>query len=210
LTTLLLTLFLMFLSTEICLDTTLAAGESTVSRGSGDQSDTLVIQPPGTIGPSIGSVQWTAAFRECGWPFPIYRLPLPVIANWTLDDPPETVNSRVVPEGHPLAGALREELDGRSLPSWYMASLEGDWSGSHGGHLLWWNALFTLGLIWLLLYALVRIPMAFLRAGLILKRGLDNQVEARRSNAKRCIQCGYNLSGLDMAERCPECGTMLW
>ena len=206
----LLTLFLMYLSTGICLDSTLATGESAIARNTIDHVDTLVIQPPGSGGKSIGSVQWTAAYRECGWPFPIYRQPLPVIANWTLDDPPETVNSRVVPEDHPLAGALREELDGRSLPSWYVASLEENWSGPHGGHLLWWNSLFTLGLIWLILYALIRIPMVFIRAGLILKRGLDNQVETRRSNSKRCIQCGYNLSGLDMAERCPECGTLLW
>ena len=25
-----------------------------------------------------------------------------------------------------------------------------------------------------------------------------------------CMQCGYNLNGLEMAERCPECGTLLW
>ena len=76
--------------------------------------------------------------------------------------------------------------------------------------LLWTNAIFSLGLIWLVLYAIARIPMVFLRAGLMMRRRIVTGVETRRDRSGRCLQCGYNLNGLEMAERCPECGALLW
>lgn len=210
LATLLLAIFLMALSTELCRTMTVANGESSVVRVDGDQEGALALQPPGSDEPSIGSIQWTATYRDCGWPFPILRQAQPVIASWTLDDPPETMNARMVPQEHPLAPALQEELGRTALPPWYATALETTWNDSPGSHLQWWNALFTLGLVWLILYAAIRIPMTFLRASLILKRGLDTQIESRRSGSGRCPGCGYNLVGLDMSERCPECGTLLW
>ena len=172
------------------------SGDFTLSGAAGDQV--------------IGSIQWRAAYRECGWPFPIRRQPLPIVASWTLDDPPETVSSRAVPSDHPLASAIDAQLATRSLPDWYMESLSANGDQPGNSTMLWTTAVVSLGLIWLLLYLMVRVPMVFLRAGLILQRRLQTGVETRRDRSGRCIQCGYNLTGLELAERCPECGALLW
>lgn len=204
--TLLLTVSIMVLCSELCTTSMMASGESPVAYAP-DGSLTL----DGTDSdPVVGSVQWKGAYRECGWPFPILRQALPITASWTLDDPPETVASRTVPADHPLAAAIDRELSERSLPDWYIDSIRSNGGEVGDSTMLWTNAIFSLGLIWMVLYAIARIPMVLLRAGLIMRRRMVTGVETRRDQSGRCMQCGYNLNGLEMAERCPECGTLLW
>ncbi|MEE2718392.1 MAG: hypothetical protein VX727_01220 [Planctomycetota bacterium] len=204
--TLLLTVSIMVLCSRICTTTPMASGESPVALMP-DGSYTL---DGGEFDPVVGSVQWKGVARECGWPFPILRQALPITASWTLDDPPETVASRTVPADHPLAAAIDRELSERTLPDWYTTSIRTNGDRMGDSVLLWTNAIFSLGLIWLVLYAIARIPMVFLRAGLMMRRRIVTGVETRRDRSGRCLQCGYNLNGLEMAERCPECGALLW
>lgn len=204
--TLLLTIGIMVLCSELCGSVVLVEGESKVSY---EPSGQLVLDG-GRDDPVIGSIKWRAAYRECGWPFPIRRQPLPIIASWTLDDPPETVASSTIPTDHPLAPAIDAKLAKTIIPDWYKESIRVNRDRPGESSMLWTNATVTLGLIWLILYLLIRIPMVFLRAGLIMQRRFQTGVETRRDRSGRCIQCGYNLTGLEMAERCPECGTLLW
>ena len=204
--TLLITICIMALSSELCSTIVLANGESKVSF---TPSGELTLEG-GRDAPVIGSITWRAAYRECGWPFPIRRQPLPVTASWTLDDPPETVSSRTIPTDHPLAPAIDAKLESLSLPVWYMDSIRANGDRPGDSSMLWTTAIFSLGLIWLILYLAIRIPMVFLRAGLIMQRRFQTGVETRRDRSGRCVQCGYNLTGLEMAERCPECGALLW
>ena len=182
--TLLLTVSIMVLCSELCTTSIMASGESSVAYAP-DGSLTL----DGTdTDPVIGSVQWKGAYRECGWPFPILRRSLPITASWTLDDPPETVASRVVPADHPLAAALDRELSERSLPDWYMDSIRSGGDEVGDATMLWTNAIFSLGLIWMVLYAIARIPMVFLRAQARVLHDSENSAGSAQQEVQESCQ----------------------
>jgi hypothetical protein len=32
----------------------------------------------------------------------------------------------------------------------------------------------------------------------------------RLRSSGKCLKCGYDMTGLDFNERCPECGELVW
>lgn len=91
-----------------------------------------------------------------------------------------------------------------------------------------WYALYRLPMLWMrllllavspvlmlvaaevyLFFAPDQIPPLFMYAygGLMLGVGALLCLSRRRHGHDRCERCGYDMTGLDLAERCPECGT---
>ena len=50
----------------------------------------------------------------------------------------------------------------------------------------------------------------FLRFGSLWMTDKRLQREARRRASGKCMNCGYDLTGLEFNERCPECGAQVW
>jgi len=150
------------------------------------------------VEPGNGQVKWEARQRRCGWPFATVVTDGVLRASWSLDDPMETRPMGRVPIEHPLSAALMTLAPAGT-------GLE---AGS--GRIRWTELIFGTAVVWMGLYFAIRIPMVFLHAGSILHGRHMERVGVTRINKGRCPKCNYNLTGLDYAAECPECGTLLW
>lgn len=74
----------------------------------------------------------------------------------------------------------------------------------------WLAWVFGSGLWWLMLmfgsYAAIQIVK--LASLVVMARKLGRRDQLRAEN--KCITCGYDMTGLEFNERCPECGNIVW
>ena len=103
-----------------------------------------------------------------------------------------------IPADHPIAAAL--------IP----LAPPGTGLEAAPGQIRWTELIFGTAVVWMGLYFAIRIPLIFLHAGSILHGRHKERVGAVRSSKGRCPKCNYDLTGLDYAAACPECGTLLW
>lgn len=208
------------LARESCTTSIILQDESSIQlvSNSGDEmSLALGLHESGSPanGTTVGYVTWKLRIERCGWPFTLARHPLPVIADWTLDEPLETRSGSVIPMDHPLQPAIMADLANRFSSTtrdvaWASRALVEDWEAPAGNGMLVWNTTFGVVLSWMVIYLAIRIPMGITRVGFILYRRSAGMVEEHRARTGRCPQCGYDLEGLDHAANCPECGSLLW
>ena len=157
--------------------------------------DGLVLTP---VELGKGQVQWEARQRQCGWPFATVIAPDALRASWSLDDPMETRGMGRIPPDHPLATSLAA----LAPPGFGLEAAP--------GRIRWTELIFGTAVVWMGLYFAIRIPMVFIRAGSIIRGRHKERVGVIRTRKGRCPKCNYDLTGLDYAAECPECGTLLW
>jgi hypothetical protein len=75
---------------------------------------------------------------------------------------------------------------------------------------LWWAWFPVVGAWWLMLFVSAAVVIQFLRLGSfwLTRRRLRRAYERR--HAGKCAKCGYDMTGLEFNERCPECGAQVW
>lgn len=68
------------------------------------------------------------------------------------------------------------------------------------GATLWWVMMYFAGLVAILM----------MRFGWFLFKRRQTKHARRRTAENRCVNCGYQLHGLEFNERCPECGSFVY
>lgn len=74
----------------------------------------------------------------------------------------------------------------------------------------WWAWFPAVGAWWIMTFALAAISIQFLRFASLWLRGRRMQREHRRRSEGKCTACGYDMTGLEFNEKCPECGAQVW
>ncbi len=74
----------------------------------------------------------------------------------------------------------------------------------------WWAWFPAFGAWWMMMFAAAALAIQFLRfATLVMTSQRMKREHARRAENK-CVECGYDMTGLEFNERCPECGAHVW
>ena len=74
----------------------------------------------------------------------------------------------------------------------------------------WWAWFPAIGAWWVILFAAAAISIQCLRFGSLWLRGRSAERAYRRRAQNKCAACGYDLTGLDFNDKCPECGAAVW
>lgn len=146
------------------------------------------------------TVRWRHHAR--GWPLQLQVDPAPVRVD--LDLPTDPAPRRDVelaaddPFRPPITQALLEHGRDDIVTAWR----EGDPSP----HNAWHRWLISIGVWWVMLAFAsgIVIRVAWFGTKVRRARHVDRAEDRRRKN--RCPTCGYDLTGLEFHERCPECG----
>ena len=160
-------------------------------------------------GSRLGSFRIEAYDDTFGWPFVLRTEPLAAklhldlfrAAQTQLDVPPATND----PYQRAIGEAVRAEDDPVLFRRWHARSDATALSPSRwpiswvGNTIIWWLAL-------LVLFSMLITTMKFLTFVAELRHvAMWN----RRRKRNQCLDCGYDLHGLDFNERCPECGALV-
>ena len=74
----------------------------------------------------------------------------------------------------------------------------------------WWAWFPAFGAWWIMMFAVAGIAIQFLRFASLWLTGKRLQREHARRTEGKCLKCGYDMTGLEFNERCPECGARVW
>jgi len=83
------------------------------------------------------------------------------------------------------------------------------WAGRSGPTTRYWGSLaMNIVFWWIGLYVALTMLVLLMRGGHALFEQQRRVRRRRMSELGRCAACGYDLRGLEFAERCPECGEL--
>lgn len=160
------------------------------------------MEPPGRV-----FARWSLVVTDIyrGWPLTTSVHRQPATLNLDIVDEPSPRKNVVLPPDSPtrriIAGALREEQMLETLEAWEMPVTK---SRQH-----WWEwiaawAWWWIGLTVTSWFGIRVIKLVTVRVQRLKKiRQLDLRAQGK------CAACGYDLTGLEFNERCPECGTLV-
>lgn len=74
----------------------------------------------------------------------------------------------------------------------------------------WWAWFPAFGAWWIMMFAIAAITIQMLRFASIWLDSRRRQREYMRRADNKCPACGYDMTGLDFHEKCPECGAHVW
>lgn len=141
--------------------------------------------------------------RQTGFPLASSHRPLPLEVQLDLFTATQAEVDTALKPDAPVHQAIKHALQKR--PS----HLSVAWIDANIPATRYWRALIMNSLIWwVTLYVAMAMIILLLRAGHeVLKqhRGARQRQMVRKG---RCPSCGYDLRGLEFAERCPECGNL--
>ena len=141
-----------------------------------------------------------------GWPLitSVHRQPAQLDLD-ILSEPRERVNAQLAADD-PIRIAIARELEQEEqtdiIAAWAQLSSEGRYH--------WMNWLIAAGGWWILMAFTSWIVIAIARLATLYVR---DRIALKRHNLAaegKCAQCGYDLTGLEFRDRCPECGTLVW
>lgn len=164
-------------------------------------------RPPPLEAQVIGNFGLIVEDRHRGWPLTtsIERAP----ARIDLDLPKleakprkNAVLAATDPYRVAIEAALLDHGDGEALAAWRQAG-----PVEHQHWIAW---VIAIGVWWLLLLAAAGLSLT---AGRVLSQVAHETVSRRRAKLRaqnKCHTCGYDMTGLEFNEKCPECGNLVW
>jgi hypothetical protein len=167
---------------------------------------TISAHAPGT---PVGIFQLTVIDRLQG--FPLITTTRRMAASIDIElrtDPQPRPNAKLSaddPLRLAIAAALKSAEENDALEAW---DVDGSSSVfTHRSALAWF---FGAGLWWIILNFIAFITVSVLK---FISHFANAQSRARRAQLRsegKCISCGYDMTGLEFNERCPECGELVW
>jgi hypothetical protein len=101
-----------------------------------------------------------------------------------------------------IEAALKADARDEAIAAWNLAAPQAKRQ--------WWAWFPAFGAWWIMLFAVAGISIQLLRFGsLWLSRKKLEREHFRRADNK-CVKCGYDMTGLEFNEKCPECGAQVW
>jgi hypothetical protein len=154
----------------------------------------------------LGNFNLSVTDRLRGWPLVTTierqpaRLNIDIIAERAARN--DVARDEHDPVQEAIERALREDGRDEALAAWNMNGAD--------TRRQWWAWLPAAGAWWLMMFFGAAFVIQFLRFGSLWMTGKRLQREAVRRAQGKCIACGYDMTGLEFNERCPECGARVW
>jgi len=73
----------------------------------------------------------------------------------------------------------------------------------------WWQSAVIVVASMIVLDLTAALFISLLRGGNMLTSAARSAARRRRAARNQCLNCGYDMAGLEFHERCPECGTLV-
>ena len=141
-----------------------------------------------------------------GWPLTtsVHRQPAQLDLD-ILSEPRERLDATLAtddPIRIAIADELKQEEQTEIIAAWAQTGADARYQ--------WTNWLIAAAGWWILMVFASMVMIQIVR--IITLRVRDYRTVRRHNRAAegKCAQCGYDLTGLEFNERCPECGTLVW
>ncbi len=157
-------------------------------------------------GDPIGSFKLTVTNHHRGWPFSTSVRQLPAVLDLDLRTEPQPRPNVQLDSDSPLRKALEAALHSNEQDAALAAFRRDNAHVQH--HTLAWVA--GSATWWIMLTFGSSIALAVIRFS---SRWIQVKRELRRRRLRdenKCAHCGYDLTGLEFHEKCPECGALVW
>ena len=157
-------------------------------------------------GKPIGNFQITVVREDHGWPLVTSDVRQP--ARMDMDILAETKARKNVKldADDPLRVAIEQSLIAEEL-NVAAAALRDDQPDVHNH---WFTWAFSAGLWWIMLAFGSWFAISLARFMWLVASGKLAARKAQLRAEGKCTACGYDMTGLDFNERCPECGSLIW
>lgn len=154
----------------------------------------------------VGNFTVSVVDHRRGWPLvtSVQRQPARLDLDILAESKARTNVPRDERDRHQMAAreALRADARDEALEAWDLSEPATD---RH-----WWAWFPAAGAWWLMMFFAAAFIIQFLRLASWWMTGKRLQREAHRRAEGRCMNCGYDMTGLEFNERCPECGAQVW
>lgn len=176
----------------------------------GEITATLLLPDRMTTVPSdatpIGAFKLPVEHRHQGWPLTtsIARQPARLEIDLRSASAPQKGVKLMADD--PLRAALEQALrDGQQHDALAAILREAPLVQRH-----WLGVAASAGIWWIILMFASWVGINCAKLVTLIGRDKIAQQQRRRRAKGQCVACGYNLTGLEFSERCPECGELSW
>jgi hypothetical protein len=161
---------------------------------------------PYSDGKPLGNFQLTVRDEHRGWPLSTTYRRHPARIDVDLLSEPRARKNAHLETGDPIRvaveSALRQDGQDEALEAWRQTGpmTRHHWLPWAAAVALWWIMLaFSTSVIISLAAYIARIGRSAVKTR-----------RAQLAAEGRCAACGYDMTGLEFNERCPECGSIVW
>ncbi len=167
------------------------------------------IDPIWYLGEPVAEFDLTASVWNHGWPIATSQSRAPVTVAFTPFDARKH-NAAALANDPGVRDAIRREMaaEHERLSALPLTAAHDPWQEGERAHstLGWGYAIFV---TFLMLMAVFMGPLLFFEMVLRVRGVAKAQRDAERRARGLCARCGYNLTGNEFSERCPECGNLV-
>jgi hypothetical protein len=157
-------------------------------------------------GKPMGNFQITVVRDDHGWPLVTSQVQQPARVDIDiLSEVKARKNVKLAPDD-PLRLAMEHALDAEDCDL-AVSAMSQDGPRTHN-HWFTWAA--SAGLWWIMLAFASWFAISVARFGWLIASGKIAGRKAQLRAEGKCTACGYDMTGLDFNERCPECGALVW
>jgi hypothetical protein len=157
-----------------------------------------------------GKFYFRVTDERCGWPLTTSVVRRPAVLDLDiLSETKERPNAQLAPDD-PLRRVITKALANDGWDDLLMMWGTPEEPASVRTTIHWWRWAAAASLWWIMLTFASAIMIQFTRLCWIVIRKQMLERAARRRAENKCVKCGYDLTGLEFNERCPECGEIVW
>ena len=157
-------------------------------------------------GKPMGNYQITVVREDHGWSLVTSDVRHPARMDMDILSEVKARKNVKLDADDPLRIAIERSLIAEELDV-ALAALRNDQPDVHNHWITW---AFSAGLWWIMLAFGSWFAISLARFMWLVASG---KVAARKAQLRaegKCAACGYDMTGLDFNERCPECGSLIW